>query len=637
MLQAQPGPAEISANERLIQLKNDTATVAGLIRASAGYQNKPDSAIFLLQKAFSLSHHIGYTDGCARALLGIGTNLFNKGEIEKARTVFRRAYPYCQRAFFTKNNLLWSWHNNMASSYAVQGNYDSAAQYYYKALDNMAQAKQQDAHMYVTILANLGTVWHKASQFRKSLFYSQRALYIATAIKDSNKIADIYQVIGLALDALGDHANSLPALRKAYNIHLQQKNFITAQMDACALAMNTTNTDSALYYYHTAIDLSKNTAMEPLHKIYIGLGYTYLQRKDYANAIVYLNKGMGRAKQLGFTADLTFVYAGLADAYTATNNYKLANTYRRAYDNIRDSILNIEKMQSANTLEVKYRTAEKDRQLAQSSLRLLTSDYKLKQKNYLLILISLGLIILGLTLFSFYRNTRRRQKMELQQQELDNLKAVMAGEEKERTRVARELHDGIMVQLAVIKMKLRKAQSSNEGDYEEILKQLDTTTRELRQTAHNLMPDMLLENGLTDALFYLCTSLQKETGLNIIFQHYGELPPLIPDSKLYLYRVVQELLQNIIKHAHATKALVQMNYHPPFVSFSVEDNGIGFDKQLMDTGMGLKSIYSRLKVLNATIDIKSSKHLGTTIFIELNIEPFIEHKTNNDVHQGSYS
>jgi signal transduction histidine kinase len=197
-----------------------------------------------------------------------------------------------------------------------------------------------------------------------------------------------------------------------------------------------------------------------------------------------------------------------------------------------------------------------------------------------------------------------------------------------------------MVQLAVIKMRLRRlknGQQENTGaEMSGVLQQLDNTSRELRQTAHNLMPDMLLETGLTDAVFYYCNAIEKETGLRVIFQAYGNLPRLSQEAELYVYRIIQELLQNIIKHANASKALVQMNYHPPLLSVAVEDNGIGFDKQLVEGGMGLKSIDSRLKVLGGTIDIQSSSKHATTIFIEINIESFII-KTNNHADTRSHS
>jgi len=450
------------------------------------------------------------------------------------------------------------------------------------------------------------------------------------------------------MSGLHDTADCNRWLRTAVALHLKRSNFLTAEIDYCALAMNTSHTDSALYYYNKALEVSRLTTIEPSHKIFVGLGFNYVNTKQYDSAEFYLQKAEKRAAALGFTADLAIVYSGLADVYRAKNNTSLAAKYQKAYSDVHDSLVNSEKIAFTNTLEVKYRTAEKDREIADAKLELLMRDYKLKQKNNWIISICCVITVLVVLLASLYRSNRRRQKLEKQkllniqqQQQLDNLQAVMDGEEKERTRIGRELHDGIMVQLAVIKMKLRKLRTAQATESEEtletILQQLDQTSMELRRTAHNLMPDMLLETGLTDAVFYYCSSLQREAGMPIVFQHYGSLPRLLPEAELYLYRITQELLQNIIKHAHASKALVQINYHPPLLSVSVEDNGVGFDQHVMDAGMGLKSIYSRLRVLGGAIDIRSEKYSGTTVFIELNIEPLKPSKTHDHADQGSHS
>ena len=637
--------AQVTYPERLsVEQAEDTAAIARLIRESRKQYNNADSAIALLQQAYTLSKNTGYIDGCARALLGLGTNMFNKGELEKSKVYFREAYPYCNHALFARRQLMVQWCNNMASPFSMQGMSDSAAYYYYKALDVMGTPGIADSDLYTVILANLGTVWQKAGQNKKSLYYSQKGLQIALIRNDSDRIADIYESIGLA--TMGNDSSSRNWLRKAYALHIKRNNFITAQMDCCALAISAASPDSALYYYNEALTLSKRTNIAPLHKIFIGMGYTYLQLKQYDKAAANLKTGLERAIQLGYTGDLPLTYQGLVAAYTGAHDYEQALKYQKAYADMRDSITNNANLAAANTLEIKYRTAEKDKEIAEGKLQVLGRDSKLQEKNKWILAIISGLFVLGVLFMSVVVNYKRREKLQTekertlkQQQEINDLRSVIAGEENERTRIARELHDGIMVQLAAIKMKLRneKKMRTDNTTGDEILIQLDSTITELRQTAHNLMPDMLLEAGLTDALFYCCKSFPRGTDLNIIFQHYGELPHLLPETELYLYRIVQELLQNIIKHAHATKALVQMNYHPPFVSFSVEDNGIGYDKNITGEGMGLKSINSRLRALGGTIDIQSNKQQGTTIFFELNVTPFIRTKNETDADKSSYS
>lgn len=630
------------------QLGNDTAAVNGLIRKSRGYQNAPDSAIVLLRESLALSQSIGYAEGCARSLLGIGTQYFNKGELEKSKACFRQAFPWCWKAHYAKPDILLSWYNNMASPYAVQGRSDTAAHFYYQALDYLRTSGKPDTGMMSLILGNLGTVWQKAAQYKQALFYTRRSLELARLRRDTARIADAYQNIGLILEGMNDHTRSLQWLRAAYAMHRSRNDLLKAQMDCCAIGLHYSNVqqaDSALKYFDEGLALSALTDVPPLHKLYIAQGYAYLQKGDPGPAAAALRHALDRSVELGYTGDLPFIYSGLADIYTANGDYKRANEYRRAYILAQDSLVNAEKILTANTLEVKYRTAEKDKEIAEARLLLALRDSELRQKNFWIAFAACGAAVLLIGLVALMGRHRRKRKLEKQhllnlqqEQEISHLKSMMAGEEKERVRIARELHDGIMVQLASIKMKLRKVASRSQDNHEEfsgVLEQLDTTTRELRQTAHNLMPDMLLEDGLADALFYCCSNLQKGTDLHIDFQHYGNLPPLSQEVHLYIYRIIQELLQNIIKHAHAGKALVQMNYRAPLLSFTVEDDGIGYDRHSVEPGMGLKNVYSRLRALKGSMDVKSGRQ-GTTVYLELDIQPFLQN-TDDNVHSDSYS
>src|SRR5690606_20151980 len=157
---------------------------------------------------------------------------------------------------------------------------------------------------------------------------------------------------------------------------------------------------------------------------------------------------------------------------------------------------------------------------------------------------------------------------------------IIAGEEQERSRLARELHDGIMVLFSAIRMKLRQLPKSHRAlttdrEFNDLNDELEQAIKELRRTAHNLMPDMLLDGGLAEAVFYFCKSLQQNSPLRINFQLYGNLPRLKEDAELSLYRIIQELVQNIIRHAEANKALVQFNYRDEVLCVTIEDNGKG--------------------------------------------------------------
>lgn len=191
-----------------------------------------------------------------------------------------------------------------------------------------------------------------------------------------------------------------------------------------------------------------------------------------------------------------------------------------------------------------------------------------------------GIALLSGIFFVFYRNVRQKHKVLQQEKEIDKLRAAMNGEEQERIRIARELHDGIMVQFSSVKMNLGSILRRMEGhertdELHEVISQLDNATQELRRSAHNLMPDMLLAEGLSGAVRYFCSSLRQSSGITIEFQQYGEVREIKPEYELMLYRIIQELVQNAIKYAAAGQIIVQLDATENLFTITVEDNGAG--------------------------------------------------------------
>lgn len=623
------------------QSSDDTAAISSLINASKKKQNdNVDSAIILAEKAFLLSKRIGYIDGCAWSLLALGTGYYNSGNVEKGRAIFQQAYPYCQYAVFAKRVLLLNWYNNMGSTYGAQGNYDTAASFYYKALDYITMKNKVDSNFTSMILQNLSSILLETKQYRKSLFYSRKGLGIAIAQHDSDRIASNNQNIGIALTKTGDIANSRRALQIAYSIHLKRNDLLDQQMDCYAIAQNATQLDTAIYYYNTALAIDQDK-IKRSDAIYWGLGNVYFKIKKYDSASIYLNKALNLATKLNLKGDLIPIYLSLAKLYTAKNDFKLANKYQKAYSDMEDSLVNNKNLLSIDALEIKYRTAEKDKEIAEKQLLLTKTQNQIQKRNVWIIAISSTALALIVLLASLYRANEHKRKLQSQklqtiqrEQEIRDLKSVINGEEKERSRLARELHDGIMVLFSAAKMNLTMlpehyAILSGEPDYEQIIQQLDHAMRELRQTAHNLMPDMLLEGGLAEAVFYFCKTLQQNTGLNIIFQQQGDpIPRFNQEFEISLYRLMQELVQNVIKHAHASKAIVQLVYREKVLYLNVTDNGVGFNAEDIkeNLGMGLKSIFTRVRALNGLIEISSNEKTGTAIYLEFDIHKLAEEK-----------
>lgn len=218
------------------------------------------------------------------------------------------------------------------------------------------------------------------------------------------------------------------------------------------------------------------------------------------------------------------------------------------------------------------------------------------------------------------RNITHQMEAEERIKEMHLLQALMEGEEKERSRIASDLHDGISGMIAAAKMHFTTL-SSNIGHivenkaYQQGMDLLEHASVQVRRTSHNLMPEVLLERGLAKALERYCTSVNNDS-LQLVFLSVGSIQRYPAGFELALYRIAQELIGNIIRHSQATQALVQLSQQGNILHLSIEDNGIGFAFNNLIEGTGLASIKRRVAALQGNMEIDSSPGKGTQVYIE---------------------
>lgn len=265
-------------------------------------------------------------------------------------------------------------------------------------------------------------------------------------------------------------------------------------------------------------------------------------------------------------------------------------------------------------LETKYNFSQKEKELLSERAK----AEKQKQIVWLTIL-SAAIALVGL--YFWYRNTRLRAVQKLkQQQQIELGKALLEGEERERRRVARDLHDGLGGMLAGIKLTLSLMIEQRENLEKKELKQtvdgLGYSVSELRRISRNMMPEALLQAGLEIALKDFCAEATLP-GLKVNFNAFNLHENFEPSVKLMIYRIIQELVYNALKHAEASKVMVQCSQSENFFFITVEDNGKGFLlNTIPNTSQGLRNIRNRVQLLNGKIDIETSAE-GTNINIEL--------------------
>ncbi|GGE12039.1 tetratricopeptide repeat-containing sensor histidine kinase [Sphingobacterium cellulitidis] len=318
----------------------------------------------------------------------------------------------------------------------------------------------------------------------------------------------------------------------------------------------------------------------------------------------------------------------LANTYAKTGNMKAAFEWSQRYISVSDSLHAADYKKDMLDMENKYQSVEKEKQINQLQAEKQAAELVQKNQRLWVLLMSVGAAVFLLG-FLYLNNILKNQKIanefkfkELEQQrELQVTKAFLEGEDKERQRIAQDLHDGLGGALSGIKMKLSGIQTQyQETEIDQTVDQLDKSIVELRRIAHNMMPTNLLRSGLNVALKDLCTALSNpnveielktewlDTALN---QHY----------QVNIYRVIQELLSNALKHANANHILVQCIQNEDQILITVEDNGRGFDlsRAQASKGMGLSNIQNRVDLMRGALDYDVMPGEGTIVNIELSV------------------
>lgn len=285
---------------------------------------------------------------------------------------------------------------------------------------------------------------------------------------------------------------------------------------------------------------------------------------------------------------------------------------------------------------------EKKNEIARLQANEEVLDLKIKNAkntmiNTILIASLLGLILLLVIVYRNYQAKKKLHKKEKliqnqtitqleQEKKLLSINAVFKGQEEERSRIAKDLHDGLGGLLSGTKLSFTHMKenlvltSENAELFNNSLGMLDTTISDLRRISHNLMPESLAKFGLIDALKDFCNTLQTSTEIEINFQIFGNNRILENTVEIFIYRIIQELVNNSVKHARATEILVQISYLENKLIVVVEDNGCGYDQNNnRENGAGLKNIEYRVNYLNGTLETISSENNGTTNNIELHV------------------
>jgi signal transduction histidine kinase len=284
-------------------------------------------------------------------------------------------------------------------------------------------------------------------------------------------------------------------------------------------------------------------------------------------------------------------------------------------------------------LKSKYESDKKDIQIKETNLELTNTQLIADRRKVYSLILAFTILFTIVIAYLIYNRTRLKQQRQLdaeliKQQDLRG-RAVLEAEEKERIRIARDLHDGVGQLLSAARMQVsgldhlvKDANESNKSSFQNALKLLDDSVKEVRGVSHSMIPNALLRSGLVAAVREFVDRLSNER-MKIDLQIVGLQERLEPQMETVLYRVLQEIVSNTVKYSQAQNLSIQLIRHEQEITLMVEDNGKGFNvAEVMNSekaGIGIKNIISRVNYLNGEVIFDSSPNNGTTITVEIPI------------------
>ena len=579
------------AHARRAKATEVQAQILSQLARDKRFLSELDSAIYFAEAALALQEKADIQLYRSKNYFEIGVAYDLKGELEPAMSHLLSALEAAENLKDDKQIALIF--NSLGIVNRSAGNYDKALEYYQGAKNTYEKLNSQ--RDIANVLHNMGDVYMHLNDFDKGINYTLQGKAIREEIEDYYGLGYSYQNLAYAyFNHYKDYKKALEADSLAYEARAK-----VSDQSGMAISLN---------------DMAWN-----LFKL--GETATALRKSKEALAI---------ARQLGARAIEKNCLNLIAQILAAQGNYEQAMTYQQQYYELKDSLFNEEKNRVIQELQVKYETTKKEQQLQENQLVI---ERRTMQRNWLLaVAILAGLLALSVFL-GFRSRLRYNQRLQAQRireleqtQKIIALNAMMQGQEEERRRVAKDLHDGLGGLLSSIKHHFRAVSEQSQQlnalpVYQKTNTMLDEAHEEVRRIAHNMMPDALAKLGLVAAIEDLAESYRGANALQISVQHFDWNERLEETLEINLFRIVQELLQNIAKHAQATQVFIQLSQFDDTLTMTIEDNGIGFDlsKAKTNGGIGLKSMESRVAYLGGTMTVETAPDKGVLTIIQIPI------------------
>lgn len=479
-------------------------------------------------------------------------------------------------------------------------------------------------------LNNIAMVYERTNSRDMALTTNYKALEIRRKIGDQAMIAESHLEIAISYyhlknpDSAKNHLNQALAILKK---HKSQRILGSVYNTFGTIHLDAKQHQNALNYFQMALNELKEVDDNHIkNAILINIVACQTNLGNFQESRQLLNAHLEKFQQEGDLRHLEMAFEEksiLAEKERKFEEALLAERMRLVY---RDSLLNQERVDALTGLEVQFETEKKEKELVQKSLEFETQRNQLLKQRLWLVATATAAIIISLLGFLLFIRTRNKNKRIVQeiliQEQKRGLKSIIEATESERKKIARELHDSLAQQLAALNIGLARLQDTA-GEKNEYISNLVTlaksSSEEARNISHQLLPATLINLGLVPAVRELLEKSTKAAGFNYYLQA-EDLPAISEQSSFAVYRVIQELLNNSLKHSGGDFIIVRLSQNEHEIQLIYEDNGKNFNPNKFTSGMGNLNIKSRLAVGDGKATFGRNEEGGIRASISLTMD-----------------
>lgn len=618
-----------SLQQELKGAKEDQNKVLLLIRIGQEYeQTDLEKAKSLYRQARALGHKIGYPETEVKFISNYTFALNMQGRLDSSLYWNLKAIEEAEK--LKNNEHIAKAYFNTGTSYQYLSDYQSAVEYYQKGLtyfekiDNLRFTAQAN-----DILQNL---YSSTRQFDKAILHGKKAVAQFRNLDDPKLLAYALTNLGVTYGKMNLKDSSFIFHKEADEIAKKVGDEIliaTTELNLADVYLWRKQYETAKPYFLSVLQRArKNDLPGSETNALRGLSYYYQLLGDYAMAKKYALDALVVSEKNNIPDSRVLNLDQLSDLAYMERDADLGNEYATKMRQLQDSLLNAEIITNTINIEKRYELSKKNDQIK-------IQEEKIKQQKLFNVILIGGIVALLLVAFLSYRNYNNRKKLQQQRiTELETEKQLLAtqsllqGQEDERSRIAKDLHDGLGGLLSGVKLQLGAMKGNlilseeNGQAFNRALDKLDESISEMRRVAHNMMPETLLHFGLAKALLDYTDGLMQQQYFTIECTFKGLEQRMSQSTEVMIYRMVQELINNAVKHSGAGNILVQVIRHNNRqLNITVEDNGKGFNpEQIKQNAAGLRSVKSRVEYLNGKMDLQSEQGKGTSVYIECDLK-----------------